>query len=163
MGVEKVKIYESDKERILKLRKSGLSFANIGRRYSCSASAVLRRFRKWTSEDKKELFEKRVAAKVAQVNRYVIGREANEENLRRYLKALFQIEDESKKQKPIQVEREEDNSGTWAGGDIEDNLQGILKQQGEDGILRRKKKEFFKATKAEKEYMKKRAKYYEDV
>ena len=163
MGVEKVKIYETDKERILKLRKSGLSFANIGRRYSCSASAVLRRFRKWTSEDKKELFEKRVAAKVAQVNRYVIGREANEENLRRYLKALFQIEDEEKKKKPIQVKKVEvEDSGSWSGGSIEDDLDGVLKLEGEGGLLGRQKKKIYKSTEAEKKAYLEREKYYKD-
>jgi len=158
LGVEKVKIYETDKERILKLRKSGLSFANIGRRYSCSASAVFRHVKAWTTETFKEQVRKKVAA----INQFIADKEANEEGLREYIKALFEIEDKEKKQFKVKTVIETEDNLPWACGSIEDDLDGILKQQGEFGLIRGRKQKIYKATEASKKAYLERQKYYKD-
>ena len=124
-----MKIKENDKERILKLRKSGLSYRDIGRRFNCSASTILRRFQKWNVKDKQEALQKQIRKKVKMLMEY----EARQEAFRKALRALFNIPLPEKK-KPIQVKQPEDDS-SWAFGSIEADLNRILKQQGEDYLL----------------------------
>lgn len=54
-----MKIRESDKEKILKLRRKSLSYRKIGKRYGCSASTILRHVQEWTKKD----FRKQIARK----------------------------------------------------------------------------------------------------
>jgi len=163
LGVEKVKIYETDKERILKLRKAGLSYRDIGKRFNCTASAVLKRVRKWKFKESQDKFKKKIAAKVAQVNQFILDLEKNEDSFRDTLRALFGIEDEEKKKKPIQVKREEvEIPAFWSGGDVTDECDKICKQQDEGGLLSRHKTKIYPSTKASRKAYLERQKYYKD-
>lgn len=110
-----MKIYESDKERIIGLRKEGLSYRDIGRRFNCSATTILRRLQKWNVKDKQEVLQKQIRKKVKMLMEY----QARQETFRKALRALFNIP-LSEKKKVVSVKIE---------------LEAICKQQGEEGLL----------------------------
>jgi len=85
-----------------------------------------------------------------------MDRERNEDSFRGTLRILFDVPEYPSKKKPkVKTVIETDEDSSWACGDIEDDLQGILKLEGETGLLKGREKEY-KATEAEAAYLRKR-------
>jgi len=154
-----MKIFEEDKEKIKSFRKAGLSFKAIGKRFDCTASAVLRRYRKWGFEESQEAFQKKISAKVAQVNQFILDKERNEDSYKESLKVLFEIGE--KKKKPKQVKTEEvETPAFWGGGSVVEETDKICRTEGEDGLIRRRKTKIYRSTEASRKAYLERQKYY---